>query len=206
MLDIIQEGNLGLAHGIKKFDPERGYALSTYVYWWIRQSISRYLNCCDRVIRLPSHAVEVLSKIQLWIPTFEQAHGRKPTFEECAEFSKVNPDRLRVYFDNSADCGSLDVQMSDQSSALIDLVSDGDPEFLDNMDYTADPDYLAQLLSQLDPMDRQNVISYYGLDGDQKSLAQIGRACGVSRERIRQRMARALNKLRVAASHTTLIR
>ena len=84
LFDLVQEGNMGLAHGIKKFDPERGYALSTYVYWWIRQSITRYLSTYDRVIRLPSHAVELLGKLRGWTPVFENVHGRKPTIEECA--------------------------------------------------------------------------------------------------------------------------
>ena len=75
IFDIVQEGNMGLAHGIKKFDPERGYALSTYAYWWIRQAITRYLSCHDRMIRLPSHAVEVLSKIRQWTPRFYFEHN-----------------------------------------------------------------------------------------------------------------------------------
>ena len=86
MFDIVQEGNMGLAHGIKKFDPERGYALSTYVYWWIRQSITRFLSTHDRMIRLPSHAVEILGKLRHWKPVFEGERGRPPTLEECAEF------------------------------------------------------------------------------------------------------------------------
>ena len=116
---------------------------------------------------------------------------------------KTNPDRLRVYFDNSSDCGSLDVQLSDHNSALIDLVSDGDPDILGTMDYLVDPGYLQDLLNQLEPDDRTYVAAYYGVYGEAKSLAQIGRECGVSRERVRQRVQKALNKLRVFASRTS---
>ena len=112
MLDIVQEGNCGLAHGIKKFDPERGYALSTYVYWWIRQSVSRYLSCSDRVIRLPSHAVEMLAKVRAWSPTFQEIHGRMPTIAECAEHCKTSPERMRLYMDNANDSISLDSRVS----------------------------------------------------------------------------------------------
>ena len=141
---------MGLAHGIKKFDPERGYALSTYVYWWIRQSVSRYLSCSDRVIRLPSHAVEMLAKIRAWSPTFQESHGRMPTLEECAEYCKTSPERMRLYMDNANDSISLDSRVSamENDSALIDLVA-GESNLMEDLELVVRADFIDQMLAAL---------------------------------------------------------
>ena len=207
MLDIVQEGNCGLAHGIKKFDPERGYALSTYVYWWIRQSITRYLSCHDRVIRLPSHAVEMLAKLQFWIPEFERSHGRRPSLEECAEQCKTTPDRMQLYMDNAGDSISLDCKVlgSDGDNSLIDLVSD-DTDLMEDLELMVRGDYIVSMLNELDEIDRQIVVGHFALNGGEpKTLQAMGKELGVSRERVRQRLNKAMVKLRYLSTKCTAL-
>ena len=202
MLDIVQEGNCGLAHGIKKFDPERGYALSTYVYWWIRQSVSRYLSCSDRVIRLPSHAVEMLAKVRAWSPIFLEAHGRLPTLEECAKHCKTSPERMRLYMDNANDSISLDARVSakENDSTLIELVA-GDSDLMEDLEMVVRSDFIDQMLMALDPDDRKLVVGHFALDGGEPmTLSAMGKMIGVSREGARQRLNKALRKMRVLAS------
>ena len=198
MLDLIQEGNCGLAHGIKKYDPERGYALSTYVYWWIRQSITRYLGCNDRIIRLPSQAVEVLSKLRVWAPTFENIHGRPPTTQECADHCKISLERLQLYMDNSLDSMSLDAKtlVTDGDCTLIDLISNHENP-MDDLVLTVRSDYIVSMLDRLDPVDRRIVVGHFALEGGEpKSMLGIGKELGLSRERCRQRMKHAMRQLR----------
>ena len=202
MLDIVQEGNCGLAHGIKKFDPERGYALSTYVYWWIRQSVSRYLSCSDRVIRLPSHAVEMLAKVRAWSPTFQEIHGRMPTIAECAEHCKTSPERMRLYMDNANDSISLDSRVSatENDSSLIDLVA-GESNLMEDLELVVRADFIDQMLGVLEPVDRILVVGHFALDGGEpQTLSALGKVVGLSRERTRQRLNRAIRKMRVLAS------
>ena len=207
MLDIVQEGNCGLAHGIKKFDPERGYALSTYVYWWIRQSVSRYLSCSDRVIRLPSHAVEMLAKVRAWSPLFMESHGRMPTLKECAEYCKTSPERMRLYMDNANDSISLDSRVSatENDSALIDLVA-GESNLMEDLELVVRADFIDQMLASLEPVDRKLVVGHFALDGgEQMTLAAMGKMVGLSRERTRQRLNNAIRRMRVLASKCSAI-
>jgi RNA polymerase sigma factor (sigma-70 family) len=207
MLDIIQEGNMGLAHGIKKFDPERGYALSTYVYWWIRQAISRYLSCNDRVIRLPSHAVEMLSRIKLWSPQFHATHGRYPNLQECAEYCNSSVERMRLYLDNSYDALSLDAKVNtkDSDTQLIDLITDG-VDIMEDLDMVVSVGYLPAVVERLEGVDKDIIINYYGLNGvPALTLKEIGDKLGISRERVRQRHNRSLLKLRVHANQISTL-
>ena len=198
MLDIIQEGNCGLAHGIKKYDPERGYALSTYVYWWIRQSISRYLGCNDRLIRLPSQANEVLSRLRTWAPMFENIHGRPPTSQECANHCKISLERLRMYMDNSLDSQSLDTRllMNDGDCSLVDVVGTDDNP-MDDLLQHAQSDHIASMLERLDPIDRQIVVGHFALEGGEpKSMMFIGKELGITGKSCRQRMQQAMEQMR----------
>jgi RNA polymerase sigma factor (sigma-70 family) len=201
MFDIVQEGNIGLAHGIKKFDPERGYALSTYVYWWIRQAISRYLSYHDRMIRIPSHAGEILLKLRQWAPQFELSHGRPPTLEESAEYCATSPKRLREYLERSEDCLSLDKPRTglDSEHSLIEVISDG-AHPMDKLDNLFCGDTVDRLLMSLSPVDRTIVERVFAFDGGEaQTYIKISKDLGMSRERVRQRYHKALRKLHVLA-------
>lgn len=187
LFDLVQEGNMGLAHGIKKFDPERGYALSTYVYWWIRQSITRYIGSSDRLIRLPSHAVELLNKIRTWTPMFEQLHDRKPTIEECAEYCKVTPERLLEYMDKSNDATSLDMMVNgtDGDVTLIDSVA-SDVDVFEEVCALQSLEDAEKLLTDLNDRQKFIVKGVHGFNtGEPETFQSLGKQLNISRERAR---------------------
>ena len=199
LFDLVQEGNMGLAHGIKKFDPERGYALSTYVYWWIRQSIARYISTYDRVIRLPSHAVELLSKLRNWTPLFEDIHGRRPTIEECAEYCKTSPVRMKEYIDKSNDAISLDakVRCAEDDVVLLDSVACG-TDVLEDVSWSIDVEKLDSSLMGLSERDRFIIEQVYGIGtGLPKTFQAVAKDLGISRERTRNLFHKAIRQLQM---------
>ncbi|WP_291810955.1 sigma-70 family RNA polymerase sigma factor [Limnobacter sp.] len=199
IFDLVQEGNMGLAHGIKKFDPERGYALSTYVYWWIRQSITRFLATYDRTIRLPSHAVELLTKLRAWTPVFENTHYRKPTLEECADFCKISPTRMREYLDRSHDAISLDAPLKgmDDDVMLVDGVSCGTDVFED-VCMGIDVEAIDHLLESLNDLERTIITKAFGFEtGEPMTFQAIAKELGMSRERARNIYHRTIRVLRI---------